>query len=107
MPLEAVIELESLSWGPFGPPQDERQCREVEIHLTVEKREVLWERGLATAILVDRTNVFGPEYYQELLMKQAVTVGKIKAVASWNEAAQLHIEQHLECITLNHYIKSS
>lgn len=39
--LEAVLKIDNLPWGPFGPPEDDSQCRELEIRLWVEKREVL------------------------------------------------------------------
>ena len=89
--LEAVLKIDNLPWGPFGPPEDDSQCRELEIRLWVEKREVLWERGSAMSILRNGINDLRLYQHCELLMKLGIIVSKIKAVVNWNGALVQHV----------------
>ncbi|KAL7843958.1 hypothetical protein SRHO_G00224970 [Serrasalmus rhombeus] len=79
--LEATLGLELLPWGRFEPIRleeaEHRQCRELSARLALEKREVFWERGGATSLLVDRLNPFGPGYDHELPKQKNVTLKKL------------------------------
>ncbi|KAL7850048.1 hypothetical protein SRHO_G00193970 [Serrasalmus rhombeus] len=89
--LEATLGLELLPWGRFQPIRledaEHRKCRELSARLALEKREVFWERGRATSLLVDRLNPFGPGYDHELPKQRNVTLKKLIAIVTWNEDA--------------------